>query len=268
VVQTAALGSMQQCPSPIAEPEPVVIGRATLRALPPPSPFSPRSLEVADHVGFRFLNDCFSIRENPFDVVWSRFGFVFYRWARQGLGDERTVDHRPLEVRAVFGAAPGLLRREPEHAQASDFTVVVGAALEVAAVLTHRHHRRFPQWRLKPRCPALVRARRTSRSRVSVSRPAFWGHDPRRHCCVSAKRTHRVLCRRACRGCEPSQSTYFGRRESLIPLRAAVREAARRLNATVPFTRQGPCAIPRSGRKTPGDTYGVPVQQCVEGTAA
>ena len=126
--------------SPIAEPEPVsVVGRETLPALPPPPASGLGVFEVADHLGFRVLDDRLGVGEDPLDIIGRRVGFVFHRRAIERRCDERPVDHRQLEVRAVLGAPPGLLRREAEHAVPSDFTVVVGASLEMAAVLADRH---------------------------------------------------------------------------------------------------------------------------------
>lgn len=84
--------------SPITELEPVsVVGRTTLRALPPPPSLGPGTCEVADHIGFRVLNDCFGVGEDSFDIIWHRVGFIFHRWAREGPGDERPVNHRQFE---------------------------------------------------------------------------------------------------------------------------------------------------------------------------
>jgi hypothetical protein len=174
-------------PLPIAEPEPVVIGRATLRALPPPAPFSPRTFEVADHVGFRFLNDCFSIRQKAL-LDWRINATAPRRSSPRGSSSR--VDHRRGERSDL---TPGwLLLAEGGTFQRAPDAILNGWPVRGGV----RRWRRASYWSLGPGAVA-TRPTRPSRRRhagVRLRRPRRRPPRPS-HCRRPRQWCRRLPCR-------------------------------------------------------------------------
>ena len=109
-----------------------------------------------DHLRLGLFDDGFGVGQDPLDVVGSRIRLVLDGRACERRGDERPVDDRELEVRAVLRALPRLLGCEAERAHPGDLTVLVGTALEMAGQfsltgtleLLHSALRRRPRFAL------------------------------------------------------------------------------------------------------------------------
>ena len=98
-------------------------------------------LQVGYYPGTSLVDDVLrSVKDGSDTVIGAKaLGLLWGLRGNQGAVTPVHIDPPPGEGGALIGAPPGSFRRQVKVALANRFPIRITAALEVEAVLTHRH---------------------------------------------------------------------------------------------------------------------------------